>query len=76
MENDRVFSGSIPAVYDHFLGPLIFAPYARDIAGRLSDLRAGRLLEADAGTGIVTSALAANLLAAVAIDATAISIRR
>jgi len=54
----------------------MFAPYARDIAGRLSDLRAGRLLEADAGTGIITRALAANLLAAVVIDATAISIRR
>jgi hypothetical protein len=26
METDRVFSGSISAVYDHFLGPLIFAP--------------------------------------------------
>jgi SAM-dependent methyltransferase len=70
METDRVFSGSISAVYDHFLGPLIFAPYARDIAGRLSDLRAGRLLETAAGTGIVTRALAVNLPEAVVIDAT------
>jgi len=70
METDRVFSGSIAAVYDHFLGPLIFAPYARDIAGRLSDLRAGRLLETAAGTGIVTRALAVNLPEAVVIDAT------
>ena len=70
METDRVFSGSISTVYDHFLGPLIFAPYARDIAGRLSDLRAGRLLETAAGTGIVTRALAVNLPEAVVIDAT------
>src|ERR1700722_12567173 len=26
--------GAIPVVYDYFLGPLIFAPYTRDIAGR------------------------------------------
>jgi ubiquinone/menaquinone biosynthesis C-methylase UbiE len=70
METDRVFSGSIPAVYDHFLGPLIFAPYARDSAGRLSDLRSDRLLETAAGAGIVTCALAANLPEAGAIDAT------
>jgi ubiquinone/menaquinone biosynthesis C-methylase UbiE len=63
---DRAFSGSIPAVYDHFLGQLIFAPYPRDIAGRLSDLRAGRLLETAAGTWIVTRALAE----AMVIDAT------
>jgi SAM-dependent methyltransferase len=70
METDRAFSGSIPAVYDHFLGPLIFAPYARDIAGRLLDLRAGRLLETAAGTGIATRALSVNLPEAVVIDAT------
>jgi hypothetical protein len=75
METDRVFGVGSRSMRS-FSGPLMFAPYARDIAGRLSDLRAGRLLEADAGTGIITRALAANLLAAVVIDATAISIRR
>jgi hypothetical protein len=53
METDRAFSGSIPAVYDHFLGPLIFAPYAGDIAGRLSDLRAGRLLKLPPARGLL-----------------------
>ena len=36
--NDTVFAGSIPALYDRYLGPLLFAPYARDLAARLADL--------------------------------------
>src|SRR6476646_10188391 len=54
---DTVFSGSIPALYDKYLGPLIFEPYAEDLAQRLSALDAARVLEAAAGTGIVTRAL-------------------
>jgi len=57
-ETDKIFSGSIPALYDRYLGPLLFEPYATDIAGRLSNLTEGRLLETAAGTGIVTRALA------------------
>jgi hypothetical protein len=33
---NRVASGSIAAVYIYFLGPLIFAPYARDVAGAVT----------------------------------------
>src|SRR5258708_33260685 len=58
---DTVFSGSIPSLYDRYLGPLIFEPYAQDIANRLSALNAGRVLEAAAGTGIVTRALMRSL---------------
>ena len=29
---DKVFAGSIPEIYDRFLVPLIFEPYARDLA--------------------------------------------
>ena len=54
---DTVFSGSIPALYDKYLGPLLFEPYAEDLARRLSDLTAGTVLEVAAGTGIVTRAL-------------------
>jgi ubiquinone/menaquinone biosynthesis C-methylase UbiE len=54
---DTVFSGSIPALYDKHLGPLLFEPYAEDLARRLSDLTAGTVLEVAAGTGIVTRAL-------------------
>jgi ubiquinone/menaquinone biosynthesis C-methylase UbiE len=58
---DTVFSGSIPALYDRYLGPLLFEPYAQDLAKRLSALNAERVLETAAGTGIVTRALERSL---------------
>lgn len=67
---DTVFGGSIPALYERHLGPVIFKPYALDLAGRLADLRQGRVLETAAGTGIVTQALARSLPEAVGIVAT------
>lgn len=70
MDADRTFQGSIPALYDRHLGPLIFAPYANDIASRLADLRQGRILETACGTGIVTRALVAALPEGVTIVAT------
>lgn len=54
---DKLFAGAIPALYDHYLGPLIFAPYADDLAARTAKLRPSRILETAAGTGIVTRAL-------------------
>ena len=48
-----VFEGTIPENYDRYLGPVIFEPYARDIANRLDrNLRA--VLEIACGTGILT----------------------
>jgi ubiquinone/menaquinone biosynthesis C-methylase UbiE len=67
---DTVFAGSIPALYDRYMGPLLFEPYARETAARLADLKAGAVLETAAGTGIVTQALAARLPPAVEIVAT------
>jgi ubiquinone/menaquinone biosynthesis C-methylase UbiE len=67
---DTVFAGSIPALYDHYLGPLLFAPYARELGERLADLRSGALLETAAGSGIVTEVLVEKLPAAVEIVAT------
>jgi ubiquinone/menaquinone biosynthesis C-methylase UbiE len=67
---DAVFAGSIPAFYDRYMGPLLFEPYAADLAGRLRDLRSGRVLETAAGTGIVTRMLVRVLSGAVAIIAT------
>jgi ubiquinone/menaquinone biosynthesis C-methylase UbiE len=67
---DAVFSGSIPALYDSYLGPLIFEPYAQDLASRLSALNAERVLETAAGTGIVTRALAGSLSPGISIVAT------
>jgi ubiquinone/menaquinone biosynthesis C-methylase UbiE len=70
VETDRVFQGSIPALYDQYLGPMIFSPYADDMVTRLADLRHGRVLETAAGTGVVTRALVSALPQDVAIVAT------
>ena len=67
---DTVFAGSVPAVYEQYLVPLIFQPYADDIVRRLTPLRPSKVLELAAGTGVVTRGLAASLAASVAITAT------
>jgi ubiquinone/menaquinone biosynthesis C-methylase UbiE len=69
-EIDKVFAGSIPALYDRHLVPVIFEPYAADLAARLSDLAGGRVLEIAAGTGAVTRALARTLPESVTVFAT------
>jgi SAM-dependent methyltransferase len=55
--SDTVFAGSIPALYDRCLGPMLFEPYARDVAKRALSFAPGDVLETAAGTGIVTEAL-------------------
>src|SRR4051812_27866669 len=67
---DVAFGGSIPALYDRYLGPLLFEPYAVDLADRLARLTGGRVLETAAGTGTVTRALARSLPESVEIIAT------
>ena len=54
---DTLFAGSIPALYDRYMVPLIFAPYARLVAERAAALSPGRILETAAGTGVVTEQL-------------------
>lgn len=56
---DKVFSGSIPQLYETYLVPLIFEAYARDLTTRVGSMNASRILEVAAGTGVVTRALAA-----------------
>ena len=68
-QNDRAFTGSIPALYERYMVPLLFEPYAEDLAARAKALAPRRLLEIAAGTGVVTRALAA-ALPATAITAT------
>jgi len=67
---DKVFAGSIPRLYDTYLVPLIFEPYAADLVSRLSARRFSRVLEIAAGTGVVTRALASALPESAAIVAT------
>ena len=77
--DDKAFTGSIPALYETYLVPLIFEEYALDLARRVAARLAlggvegppRRVLEIAAGTGVVTRALAAVLPASteiVAID--------
>ena len=67
---DKVFSGSIPELYDGYLVPLIFEPYAVDLARRVASRPLSHVLEIAAGTGVVTRSLAAALPANVTIVAT------
>ena len=61
LETDKVFAGSIPENYDRYMVPLIFEPYAADIAQRAASLSPSAVLETAAGTGVVTRALAPKL---------------
>lgn len=54
---DTAFFGSIPAIYDQFMVPLVFAPYAQAAAQKAVSFRPERILETAAGTGVVTEAL-------------------
>src|SRR5918998_1666955 len=67
---DKVFSGSIPKLYDTHLVPLIFETYAADLVNRLSSRTPSRVLEVAAGTGVVTRALASELSESASIVAT------
>ncbi len=67
---DKVFAGSIPELYERYLVPLIFEPYALDLAGRLAKAEPRDVLETAAGTGVLTRATAARLPAHARIVAT------
>ncbi len=50
------FSGSIPAAYDRYPGPMLFQPCAEDLAARLQVAKSGSVLELACGTGILMRA--------------------
>ena len=68
--SDSLFTGSIPELYEQLLVPLIFEPYADDLARRVAELQPLRVLETAAGTGVVTRAMARLLAPAAAVVAT------
>jgi len=70
LASDKVFAGSIPKLYETYLVPLIFEPYATDLADRVAARRPARVLEIAAGTGVVTRALASALPESVSVVAT------
>jgi SAM-dependent methyltransferase len=54
MDKDSSFTGSIPETYERAMVPLLFTPYAIDMARRIAQRRPARILEVAAGTGAVT----------------------
>jgi ubiquinone/menaquinone biosynthesis C-methylase UbiE len=57
MAETDVFKHSTPSLYDRYMGPLLFEPYAKHVAARVALFRPERILETAAGTGIVTRAV-------------------
>ena len=57
-------------MYDRFLVPLIFEPYAVDLAARVAGQSPRDVLETAAGTGVLTRALASRLAGSTRIVAT------
>jgi ubiquinone/menaquinone biosynthesis C-methylase UbiE len=58
LNSDKLFTGSIPEIYEKYLVPLIFEHYARDLAKRVSEKPVAKVLEIAAGTGVATRAVA------------------
>ncbi len=63
------FSGSVPEKYDRYLGPLLFEPFAQDLATRIGPEAIEDVLEIACGTGRLTKHLRARLPAPVRIEA-------
>jgi ubiquinone/menaquinone biosynthesis C-methylase UbiE len=55
--SDAHFPSAVAALYDRCLRPLLFEPYAEDLARRAAALGPTHILETAAGTGVVTEAL-------------------
>ncbi len=66
---DAEFTGSIPAFYDRYLGPLLFHGFADDLVERLPSGEID-VLETACGTGIVTERLVRRLPAGASVLAT------
>ncbi|HTK63414.1 MAG TPA: methyltransferase domain-containing protein [Pseudonocardia sp.] len=56
-DSRRSWVDSMPEAYDRHLGPVVFAPFAKDLADRIAGFSPSRVLELAAGTGLVTREL-------------------
>ena len=59
MTDTDIFKHSTPDLYDRYMVPLLFEPFARVVADRIAERQPARILETAAGTGVLT-ALAAD----------------
>ncbi len=64
MAGEASWLDTMPEIYDRCLGPALFAPYARYLAGIAAEHRPNSVLELAAGTGILTAELVRTLPAA------------
>lgn len=69
-DRNAQFTGSIPAAYDRFLGPMLFEPYADDLTARLTVPPSAAVLELACGTGILTKQLRRAMPATATLTAT------
>jgi ubiquinone/menaquinone biosynthesis C-methylase UbiE len=58
---DTRFSGDVPANYERYMVPMLFRPYAEELAKRAAAMKPRRILETAAGTGVVTGEIAKSL---------------
>jgi len=65
-----LFRGDVPENYDHYLGPVMFEPWAEALVARMAGEKYSRVLEIACGTGIVTRRLRDALHATTEIVAT------
>lgn len=68
--SDSLFAGSIPQLYNQLMVPMLFDPYAADMAAQLQTLNPTDVLETAAGSGALTRAMAARLPDTARITAT------
>lgn len=69
-QTDAAYTGEIPELYDTVLGPILFEPYAADLAARAFSLAPRQVLEIAAGTGVLTRMLARSFSSRTEIVAT------
>ena len=72
-DTSLAFDGTIPAIYDRYLGPFIFERNAADVPARLTLAPGARVLEIACGTGRVTRHLLAALPEGATLTATDLS---
>jgi ubiquinone/menaquinone biosynthesis C-methylase UbiE len=66
--NQMTFSGSIPQVYEEYLGPFLFEPFALDLVQRIGNDKVKNVLELACGTGRVTRHLQTHSVLLTATD--------
>jgi ubiquinone/menaquinone biosynthesis C-methylase UbiE len=67
------FKGTLAELYDCYLVPMLFEPYAGILSDRVDGLGPSNILELAAGTGVLTQLLARNLPPGATITATDLS---